>query len=195
VDARIVTWATEVSRNVAGVAWLSHLVSSLPFGLTLLVLGAALLWSRRRPGWAAAALLIALVFGTDWINHNLFKEWARRPRPCQVLVGLYTPDGCGPAWSMPSGHAATHFAGAAVIMALEPWYAFVVVPIAVLVALSRVFLGVHYLSDVVVGAGVGLLLGAPLPLLARRWLRDRHERAGRQRLRAGGEVPGRTSGR
>ncbi|MFI4919856.1 MAG: phosphatase PAP2 family protein [Legionellales bacterium] len=60
-------------------------------------------------------------------------------------------------WSFPSGHAVTITALASALGVLIPRYFFVFLGVAVLVALSRVLLYHHYLSDVMTGAYLGLL--------------------------------------
>ncbi len=63
--------------------------------------------------------------------------------------------------SFPSGHAARAFMLAAVAVTLGPvWWAMVLMMWATLVSLARVAMGVHYLSDVAVGAVIGFGCGA-----------------------------------
>ena len=73
--------------------------------------------------------------------------------------------------SFPSGHAANAFAGALVLSITAPRGRLAWWPLAVAIAYSRVYLGVHYPLDVVGGAGVGLAC-AGVVLFARRRLRS-----------------------
>ncbi|MEK7785882.1 MAG: VanZ family protein, partial [Chloroflexota bacterium] len=124
-------------------------------GLALLpAIGMALiLGKQRRVGLAVlAALLAGEVFTLA------FQFLALRPRPVDIRAVIPTPN----FPSFPSGHAAAAFAVAAVLMlTYRRWRAWLPILIgASLIALSRVYLGVHYLSDILGGAVVGLGAGA-----------------------------------
>jgi undecaprenyl-diphosphatase len=77
------------------------------------------------------------------------------------------PLGCGPGRSFPSAHAADTAAAAIVIGWAAPALTPVAVGIAALVGISRVYLGVHYPSDVVAGWVLGAAVGAALITIAR----------------------------
>ena len=62
--------------------------------------------------------------------------------------------------SMPSGHAMMAFAGATLLALVAPRVGWVFFALAAGIAISRVYLGVHFPSDVVVGAAIGALIGA-----------------------------------
>ncbi|MDP9285952.1 MAG: phosphatase PAP2 family protein [Actinomycetota bacterium] len=62
--------------------------------------------------------------------------------------------------SFPAGHAATAFAGAVVLSVVAPRLAPAFLGLAVLIAISRVYVGVHYPTDVLAGAVLGALVGA-----------------------------------
>jgi undecaprenyl-diphosphatase len=117
--------------------------------------------------WAAAAVL---VYGLKWT--------VRRPRPPGVALWGTTPID----FSFPSGHAAGGFAFAAFVVVVclaqregrrQPWRwlaAAASVAAATLIALSRVYLGVHYPTDVAGAAVLGSVLGAVGAHLYRRTL-------------------------
>ncbi len=101
-----------------------------------------------------ASLLLA-----DWIA-NTFKLYFQRIRPCKELEGVRLLVGCGKAFSMPSNHAVNAFAFATpfFLMLKKEKVRYIVLAIAALVCFSRVYVGVHYPSDVVAGALLGVLL-------------------------------------
>jgi undecaprenyl-diphosphatase len=68
--------------------------------------------------------------------------------------------------SFPSGHAATSFACAATLAWLTPLSPVVLYALAVLIAFSRVYVGVHYPLDVIAGAALGYGIATALRLLA-----------------------------
>lgn len=70
--------------------------------------------------------------------------------------------------SFPSGHATSAFAAAGVVAALHPRLRAPVLALAALIGLSRVYLGVHYPTDVVAGAALGLGIAAVAVALGRR---------------------------
>lgn len=70
--------------------------------------------------------------------------------------------------SFPSGHATSAFAAAGVVAALHPGLRAPVLALAALIGLSRVYLGVHYPTDVVAGAALGLGIAAVAVALGRR---------------------------
>lgn len=98
------------------------------------------------------------------------KALVERPRPFEVLPTVEALMGAS-GYSMPSGHAATAFAGLVVVGAAVPRLLPLLAALAIAIAFSRVYVGVHYVSDVLVGAAVGALVG--LAVLRIRPLRSR----------------------
>jgi undecaprenyl-diphosphatase len=110
-------------------------------------------------GWIAASALAVAVFVTDHYVIDFLKEEVARLRPCHVLeyIRLLVP--CGPGKSFPSAHAANNFAAAAVLAHSYSRYKWVFYIIAFLIALSRVYVGVHYPSDIIAGSIIGFGVG------------------------------------
>jgi membrane-associated phospholipid phosphatase len=100
----------------------------------------------RRPQWLRAWGLIAASFGVNQVVKLLF----RRPRP--AVPGLPALIGTTSQRSYPSAHATTSAAAARV---LPPLLGVQLYPLAVLMAVSRLYLGVHWPSDTVAGFALG----------------------------------------
>ena len=140
-----------------------------PGGTIWLAIEAVVAW--RRSKWSDfVALAVALLLATiaaDWI----VKPLVRRARPFDALPGVVVIGKRPNDSSFPSGHAANAFAGAVVLSSTRPrgrvaWWA-----IAAAIAYSRVYLGVHYPSDVAAGALIGAICGAAVVFMRahRRW--------------------------
>lgn len=70
---------------------------------------------------------------------------------------------------MPSGHSASAFAGAVVLAFLVPRAAPYLIALASVMAFSRIYVGVHWPSDVVAGAALGTAVALAAILAVRRW--------------------------
>jgi undecaprenyl-diphosphatase len=103
--------------------------------------------------------LILLIIVTDQTGFRILKELFERVRPCRAISDAITPLGCAGGYSFPSNHALNNFAAATFISRLFPNYKWVVFIVAALIALSRVYLGVHYPSDILGGALIGMAFG------------------------------------
>lgn len=127
--------------------------------LVLVFVTVILLWMLirgRRDVKIAAVLLIITIVISDQLNSFVIKYWLERPRPCHVLQNVHLLVSCGSGLSFPSSHAVNNFAGALVLAFFFPrakWWFF---GIAAIVAFSRVYVGVHYPSDIFGGAVIGL---------------------------------------
>lgn len=147
--------------------WSMPIVTSDTFLRTLYALAIVLiLWKgNRQLRWAVIFSGLALVL-TDQVVSHLLKVWIERPRPCQALTGIHLLVNCGPAFSMPSSHAANAFGQAALFSYQRRAVTLYLMIFAAIVALSRVFVGVHYPFDILVGALIGLLVGLFMSWLA-----------------------------
>jgi len=128
-------------------------------GAVWLVLGMvfAVLDPERRESWLICAALgpIAII-----LNYGI-KLLVKRPRP--VLEGLPPLGGAPSSLSFPSAHALSSFAVATAMFRVDPATAGAFA-VAIALSLGRPYLGMHYPSDVLAGAALGILLGLLVPL-------------------------------
>ena len=112
---------------------------------------------RRRRACVAVLAMVASVVLADQVGARLVKPWVDRARPCHLRPEVALPGVCSPGKSMPSGHAARLGAGAAVMALLLRRRGVVyALPPLTMVCVSRVYLGVHFPSDVAAGVGLGI---------------------------------------
>jgi membrane-associated phospholipid phosphatase len=128
-------------------------------GVVWVVLGLLLagLDPGRREAWLICAALGPLSIG---LNYGI-KLLVRRPRP--VLEGLPPLGGAPSSLSFPSAHALSSFAVATAMVRVDAAMAMALV-VATAISLGRPYLGMHYPSDVLAGALLGVLLGLIVPL-------------------------------
>jgi undecaprenyl-diphosphatase len=127
-------------------------------GLVWVALVAAVAVVRGRGVLPAVVLTAACVWSADLIALGI-KALTDRPRPFEVLPRADPLIGATVGQSMPSGHAATSFAAAVILTYLWPRSAPFFFLLATAIAVSRVYVGVHYPSDVLAGAALGVAVG------------------------------------
>ena len=149
VDHRV-AWATALMK---GVTWLGSNVVMIPL---VVLVGAYFLFRDR--DWRPAAFMAAALVGAN-VTYRLVKSWVGRPRPPGSLHLIEVS-----GFSFPSGHATVAVAcwglaalligaGRSIRAKLVVWAAAVL--IVGLVGLSRIYLGVHWWTDVVAGFALG----------------------------------------
>ena len=149
----------------------------MPFvtgNMFILVVPVSILLSIHEKKRALLILAIALfsVFLADGVSNGL-KHLIGRERPCNVYDHVHLLVGCTKSFSMPSGHAANALAFSTPFLVMTKdrlKYYFLL--IAILVSLSRIYVGVHYPADVLVGA----LIGSSIALLVVSLLKGSEKR-------------------
>ncbi|HEY5053787.1 MAG TPA: phosphatase PAP2 family protein [Solirubrobacterales bacterium] len=124
------------------------------FGLALAL---AVVDSSNREAWLICAALGPVAIGLNYA----VKLIAKRPRP--ALEGLPPLGGAPSSLSFPSAHATSSFAVATAMTRVAPEAALALI-LAAALSLGRPYLGMHYPSDVLAGAVLGVALGLIVPL-------------------------------
>lgn len=104
-----------------------------------------------------AYMMVLALLVTNAINNGLLKALFRRKRPFEQYddITIFINDPYGS--SFPSGHSATSFSAAVIIAAYAPLLGMIALFIAAGVAFSRMYLRVHFFSDVMCGVLTGIL--------------------------------------
>ena len=121
------------------------------------IAAALLLLCFRRYRGCGAAVLLALLIGA-LVTNVILKNAVVRIRPYEVIEGLCILVDAPHDYSFPSGHSTSSVAAAAVMLRCLPRrFGVPAAVLAALICLSRLYVGVHYPTDVLAGALIGLL--------------------------------------
>lgn len=167
IDRNISLWIYLLLPRFILLDWFSQIlnVSFMPFLIWVIIL-TVFYYQKRQFFFIMLPLFNLIVSGgiSNYILKNIFTRF----RPCiQHIVINFS---CPTDFSFPSGHAATMFAAATSIAILDPKKAVFYYSIALLISLSRIYLGVHYLLDVLSGAIIGILISLLLTKILNRKL-------------------------
>ena len=123
-------------------------------GIVWIILALILVMRRKTRNYGIIILIALLI--TAILGEGVLKNIIKRNRPFVTLSNLkllITPPA---SYSFPSGHTASSFAVFGVFYFLNMRYKWVVFLTAFLIAFSRMYLGVHYFSDIIGGVILGL---------------------------------------
>ena len=133
-------------------------ITSLGNGGMLWIAATVLLMIPKKTRKVGLMSAIALL-GSLIINNNLIKNLVQRPRPFRTFPELQIIIPTPSEFSFPSGHTSSSFAAAAVFYRHLPKKLGVPsVVLAGLIGFSRLYVGVHYPTDVLAGVIMGILL-------------------------------------
>ncbi len=170
VDFRILYWIQEHMRN----AFLTPVFTCITIlgnlGLVWILISVTLLFFKKTRT-AGIICLIALA-DSFLVNNVILKNLVERARPFETYKAIVPLIAKPLDYSFPSGHTAASFACAGVLcrhFSKKTGAAFII--LALLIGFSRLYLGVHYPSDVIAGGISGFLLS----LLAERMYQTGYE--------------------
>lgn len=154
----------------------------IPLGLAWL--GLAVFGGRR--GRIAALLAVLVLTLSDQVSSSLLKPLIGRVRPCFAVEGARLLIKQSRSFSFPSSHAANNAALALFFSIKYPRLKWIFIAVTLLVGYSRIYVGVHYPSDVAGGALVGMACGAAV-LLGERTITGIWRRHSEHRRREGSQ--------
>lgn len=156
IDGGILIWIQENIRSPL-LTFVMIRITRLGDNGLIWILLTILLMIPRKTRKVSLGMAIALVMSLI-VTNLMLKNSIARIRPYEVIDGLQILIEPQADWSFPSGHTSASMAAALVMMRMLPRkYGVPAMTLGILIALSRLYIGVHYLSDVLGGAVIGLM--------------------------------------
>ncbi len=125
-----------------------------------------LIWVQKGLIYGLKLIYVVLGGSIGTAIYKFLKHKTTRPRPYQVHQVIVLGERPLDHFSFPSGHTLHAVMASVVLGYIQPILLFVMLPFTVLVALSRMVLGLHYPSDVIVGALIGATVASLIILVA-----------------------------
>lgn len=154
MEADILLWIQNNVRNEL-LTPIFKFITTLGNGGLIWIVGSIGLLIPKKTRRVGVLALISLVFSA-LIDNVILKNVVARTRPYEVIEGLTSLVGAQKDYSFPSGHTGSAFAAAVVMfLGLPKKCGISILVFACLMGLSRLYVGVHYPSDVLCGALIG----------------------------------------
>ncbi|MBS4189935.1 phosphatase PAP2 family protein [Bacillus sp. FJAT-49705] len=129
-------------------------------GATVLITTLLLLMFILNGQSRMTAVSSAVALAISHLPVHIVKKMYPRKRPYMILANAHYPSNPLQDHSFPSGHTTAIFSVVIPFVLYIPILAFVLLPLAFIVGLSRIYLGLHYPSDVIAGGILGASLGS-----------------------------------
>lgn len=157
LEERILLFAQDHMRNAALTPVMKGITMLGDMGAVWILISIGLCLSKR---WRKTGVTGMCAVGLSVMVNNVFlKHLVARARPFDVIQNLVPLITKPTDYSFPSGHTACSFAVAFLLFRKLPKkYGIPCLILATLIGFSRIYLGVHYLSDVIAGAVSGIVL-------------------------------------
>lgn len=156
-DGAILLWLQEYIRNSLMTPVLTFLTTLGNHGMIWIAISLALLIPKKTR--KIGIMSLCALAGSYLINNLILKNVFARTRPYEVVNGLLPLIPKPTDFSFPSGHTGSSFAAACILYChLPKKYGVPFLILAIIIAFSRLYLGVHYPSDVFIGmlTGIGI---------------------------------------
>lgn len=180
MDLKILIWFHETFHNIG---WLNHFVKTITYlgeSGAIAIVCAIIFLCIKKARWAGVAIALALIFDVITVD-AILKNAVARPRPWREYapfvdfynsINLHVPS----SYSFPSGHTASSFCAAVVLLLFYRAKAIPALVVAVIIGLTRMYLCVHYPTDVLMGAVIGTCLACGAYFLTVKVLRPKFEK-------------------
>ena len=145
--------------------WITYQQTWYPFYLLIVVW---MFWKYKQKAIIPILFIVLAITISDQFTSSFMKPFFERLRPCHdpsISHLVHVVDGCGGQYGFASSHASNSFALATLLFLFfrsSFKYASILFVWAALVAYSRVYVGVHFPGDILVGALIGYIVGLVL---------------------------------
>ncbi len=154
LDGNILLWIQEYLRNDV-LNTIMKFITSLGDAGLIWILSAVVLLFFKKTRKVGIMIGMALI-GSIILNNLILKNMFQRTRPYEVVDGLTRLIGKQSDFSFPSGHTGSSIAASIVIFKnLPKKFGIPALIVGILISFSRLYIGVHYPTDVIVGAIMG----------------------------------------
>ncbi|AMA73304.1 MULTISPECIES: phosphatase PAP2 family protein [Aneurinibacillus] len=169
LDQQLFYWIN-VRLNIPSLDWFMIFATRISDkGLFWFLIVLILLLNRRRVGGIRPAATLFTGIGIGGVVENIIKFIVARPRPPMAEEHINHLIHLPVSSSFPSGHAVSSFVSMYILYRLFPKSIVWTLPCAVIMSYSRIYVGVHYPLDIIVGAIIGIAVGKltmKLPIMA-----------------------------
>lgn len=155
-------------------------ITLLGNGGAIWILAALILLCTKKYRRQGVLLLVGLVAGV-LVGNACLKNLIARPRPCWLDSSVQLLNANPADYSFPSGHTLSSVIGATGLTKTNRRFGYAAIPLAALIAFSRLYLYVHFPSDVLAAAVLGVALGELVWRCGGKLLERWHAPRGRQR--------------
>ena len=150
--------------------WLMTRISMLGNAGVIWIVISIVLLSIKKYRKCGITLVIGLLLGL-LIGNIILKPLVARPRPCWINSDIALLIASPKDFSFPSGHTLSSFIAAIILLKEDKKFGYVAMILAILIAFSRMYLYVHFPSDILAGVVLAILIGFAAIRISRKFIK------------------------